>query len=572
MNGYEVLSDILVAAGVKTVFTYMAEDTQELIVDLTVNRDEVEVVHSRHEQGAMAMADAYGRAGSRIGVCVVGRGPGIAQTGTASLNARKGGSPVLVIVPTPGQGDPHDRKLFEQELFLKSTIGSVVTAHSEDTVIPQFKQALRQVSQESTPVAFQLPKNILKDPVSNAESILDLDHVVGLAEGNPNPHIAPRFDPAQIEPDEELLEEAVDLYLDSDAYQPPAILVGQGAAAAGAKEAIEDLAERLNGILLTSLLGRDYFSDHPYAIGFSGSWGEPLSNEFLTEANYVLAIGCSLNSHTVDDGYLIADDATVVHIDADPTSIGQYLPVDVGIVGDAKRTVEALNEQFAEAGIDRGDDLWTDSLKNRIADYAPLDEIEGSTRSDVVDQAELIKKLEDVIPDDRLVGSDGGNFRKFALVGISASPMNSIMGCDFSAIGLGLPMGIGVGQYLKDNNRETDDEDPRTAVAFCGDGGFMMSVQELGTAARHEIPIIVVVGNDSSLGSEYHHLDLDNFHPEVAQIETPEIAQVADALGATGHKITALSDVDDIADELQQPDGPIVLECIIDPTVRHHSY
>lgn len=572
MNGYEVLNDILVAAGVKSVFTYMAEDTQELVVDLTVNRDEVEVVHSRHEQGAMAMADAYARSGSRIGVCVVGRGPGVAQTGTANLNARKGGSPVLVIVPTPGQADPHDRKLFEQEQFLQSTIGSVITAHSEDTVIPEFKRAIRQVNQESTPVAFQIPKNILKDPIRNAESSLELEHVAGLAEGKPNPHIAPRFDPAQIEPDEELLEEAVEHYLDSDAYQPPAILVGDGAATAEAKPAIEALAERLNGILLTTLKGRDYFRDHPYAIGFSGSWGEPLSNEFLTEANYVLAIGCSLNNHTVDDGYLVADDATIVHIDADPTSIGQYLPVDVGIVGDAKRTVEALNDRFAEAGIDRGDDLWTDSLRNQIAEYAPLDEIEGTTRSDVVDQSELIKKLEDVLPENRLVGSDGGNFRKFALVGISASPAHSIMGCDFSAIGLGLPMGIGIGQYLKDNNRDPGDEDPRVAIAFCGDGGFMMSVQELGTAARHDIPIIVVVGNDSSLGSEYHHLDIDNFHPEVAQIETPNIAQVADALGATGHRITSLSDVDDIAGDLQQPTGPIVLECIIDPTIRHHSY
>lgn len=572
MNGSEVINEMLSIAGVKTVFGYLAEDNMELLADIETNPDRgIEMVHTRHEQGAMAMADAYSRIGDRIGVCMVGRGPGIAQTGTALINAQKNGSNVLVVVPTPSQTDTHDPKDFKQEKYLESTAGSVINIQSGETIFPNVRSALRQVNRGNGPVAVQVPKNVLKSEVSAPDEQEVTAELEGLAVGNPDENVFPSFDPSRIEPDSDKLEEAVELYLDSDAFQPPVLLVGDGAVKANAKAQIEELAERLNAILLTTLNGRDLFADHPFAVGFSGNWGEPLSNEFLSEANYVLAIGCSLNNHTIDDGYLIDEDATVIHIDSNPDSIGEYFSVDLAIVGDAKRTVTELNQSFEDAGIDRGTDLWTEDLRDRIAEYSALDEPAFPEKPDVLDPRDLVEELEEILPSERLVGSDGGNFRRWVLHGFSASPNDSIMGCDFAAIGLGLPMGIGIGRYREDRNRDGI-EDSRVPITFCGDGGLLMSVQELETAARHEIPIIVVVGNDSSLGSEYHFLDVNGLSPDVARLSTPSIARVAESFGAEGYTIETIADLENVAEELQDPNGPVVLECIIDHEIRHHFF
>jgi len=563
MRGYEAVNRLLVAAGVETVFQYMAEDTMELFADMErTHADDLSVIHTRHEQGAMAMADAYARAGSRIGVCIVGRGPGIAQTGTAMLNARTNGSRLLVIVPTPARDDDHDPKDFDQTGYLRSTIGDVLTVRSETTLLDQVTEGLRRTHLGESPVAVQVPKDILKGSIPDETILDDLPFDASLATTRP--------DPPRIEPDPDKIDAAVDLFLDADAYQPPVILAGTGAAAPETRETIETLAERLSAVLLTTLKNIDAFADHPFATGFSGSWGDQLSNEFLSEASYVLAIGCSLNDHTVYDGDLIADDATVVHVDADPASIGRFTPVDLGIVGDAHRTVEALIEAVDRAGIDREGELWTDDLRKRIADYSALDWREFPEADGAVDPRALTRKLETILPGARLVGNDGGQFRKWSFHALTARPEDSIVGCDFAAIGLGVPMGVGLGQYLKDERRANGED--RVAITFTGDGGFMMSIQELETAARHDIPLIVVLGNDSSLGSEYHYLDVQGDAAEVARIDTPNLADVSAALGTEAHRITALDDLDAIADRLQDPEGPVVLECVIDHEVRHHSY
>lgn len=570
MHGYEVVGSILNGAGVNAVFQYMAEDTMELASTLEKAHPSISVIHSRHEQGAMAMADAYSRAGNEIGVCIVGRGPGIAQTGTALLNARKNGSRLLVIVPLPGHGHIDDPKAFDQTMYLQSTVGDPLTVRSNETLGMVLTEALRKLSLGSGPQAVQIPTTILKDDIAYDPERHSLP--AELSSKTTHRRAPTRMGAAQspgirAEPDPTQIDAAVNAYLESDAFTPPVIVVGDGAAAANAKTPIAALAERINAILVTSLKGRALFEDHPFAVGFGGNWGSPLANKFLTEANYVLAIGCSLNHYTVDRGSLITDDATVVHVDANPHSIGQYTPVDIGIVADANAASTALEDAFAEADIDRGTELWTDALKQRISAYSPLDERDYPPKDDVLDPRDLMRALEEILPTDRLLGTDGGQFRKWALHELTGGPSDSIISCDFAAIGLGLPMGVGLGQYVKD--RPTDN---RTAVAICGDGGVLMSIQELETAVREEIPLVVIVGNDQSLGSEYHYLAVQGDDPTVALLETPSIAEVAESFGAEGHRIHRIDELEAIIDRLTNPSQPVVVECMIDPEVRHHSY
>ncbi len=568
MQGHEALIRMMVASGVKTVFNYMAEDTMMLIAALTEEwSDEIDVVHSRHEQGAMAMTDGYARSGNEIGVCVVGRGPAIAQTGTAMINARKRGSKLLVIVPEPALRDTHDVKDFRQEAYLEATAENVVSIRSHETLVPKFREALRSVHLGESPLVVQVPKDILDE---------DMDAPADLERHSVPPGL-PQADQSEITasstvvPDESVLEQVVDLYLDSDAYQPPVILAGRGAMQADAKDAIEDLAKQTSAVIATTLEGRGYFADHPWYLGFTGNWGSPLANEYLTDANFVIAIGCSLNNKTVDDGYLINDEATVVHIDTDPTSIGRYTPVDLAIVGDARETTNALTETFAANDIDRDGELWTDSLRDQIESFDILEGQEFTDIPETIDPRELMRTLDEHLPHNRLIGTDGGHFRKWILDGIHAHPDDSIVACDFAAVGLGMPLNIGAAQYLKQT--EGDADTPRLSIVFCGDAGFMMSLQELETAARHELPILVVVINDSSLGAEYHSLVSTDRDPEVALLPTPELATVAESLGAKGYVATNLDEVKDaIADIGTTPTEPVVLECVVNPEIRHRTY
>lgn len=154
MKGHDAVIPLFEVENVDTVFTLMSEDTMHLMSKLEGGaHNGIQMIKTRHEQGAMAMADGYSRAGDRIGVCLVGRGPGVAQTGTAMVTARKKGSKVLVVVPEPSLSEEYDVKEFDQEQYLRSTIGDVVSSRSRETLITKFRNAMRRVKAWQWPVA-----------------------------------------------------------------------------------------------------------------------------------------------------------------------------------------------------------------------------------------------------------------------------------------------------------------------------------------------------------------------------------------------------------------------------------
>jgi thiamine pyrophosphate-dependent acetolactate synthase large subunit-like protein len=369
---------------------------------------------------------------------------------------------------------------------------------------------------------------------------------------------------ARVQPDERSLSEAVELYLDSDATKPPVILAGEGAVKSGAKESILSLAEQTNALLATTIQSRGYFSDHPFSVGLVGTLGSNVANEYIADADYLLSIGASLNEHTTDAGRLINDQAKVVHIDNDAASINRYEPVDLGIQGDAKITSELLVAALREEGIDRSGAFWTEQTKQRLSGGFPFGDIEESDRDGRIDPRVLIEALDEQLPEDRLVVTDAGHFATWVVDGIDFGSVNDfIWTLDFTSIGLGLPMGVGAARADSD----------RVCVAFCGDAGFMMSLQELETATRNDIPLIVVVMNDDSLGAEHRQARKAGLSGEAARISAPDFEDVAASLGADGYTVRDRSDVAAIEDALA--DGSkkqLVIDCKIDKDVTHRLY
>lgn len=553
MQAHEAIARFLYEEGIDTVFTLMSEEIIPLLshVDEAFGED-VRLVTTRHEQGAAAMADGYARLTDGIGVCIVGRGPAIAQTGTSLLTARSNESPVLYLVPETSLTATYDDKEFRQETYLETTVGEVVSIRSSETLSAEMREAIRRLRLGDGPIAIQIPEDLLNSAVESGIEPTD-----SAAIGQPG-------GAARLHPDESKLRAAVELYLDSDATRPPVILAGRGSVRAAAKDELEALAERINAFLATTLQARGYFASHPYSVGFTGDLGSPLANEQLTTADFVLAVGCSLNPHTHDSGNLVRDEAKTVHVDTDPTSIGRYLDVDLAIHGDARTTISAFTRELEAEGIDRRGEFWTDANRERIASSSDVSDRDESVRDGRMDPRELVGRLDELLPRDRLVVTDAGHFATFVIDGITVRhPDDFVWTLDFTAVGQGLSIGIGAALAATD----------RDCITFCGDAGFMMALQEVETAARHDVPITIVVMNDTTLGAEYHQAGNAGYSGDVAVIDTPDLAAVAEGLGAIGHSIRSASDLDAARDRLESDvSRPVVLDCRLDRDVRHRLY
>jgi acetolactate synthase-1/2/3 large subunit len=548
MDGHDAVIELLNAEDVGTIFTLMSEDTMAMMSELeTAWDDRIRMIKTRHEQGAMAMADGYARSSDGFGVCLVGRGPAVAQTGTAMVTARKKGSDVLVIVPESARSAAYDIKEFEQTAYLRSTIGNVVSVGSHETLVPKFREAVRRVKTGDGPLAIQIPWDILDGTTAEPDEI----EPVQMPAGN-----------GRIHPDRGAIEQAVDLYVESDAFQPPVILAGRGAIESDAKAAIEALAERMSALLTTSLQARDYFSDHPYYLGFNGAWGTNLANKYTNEAKLVFAFGAGLNPYTIDDGHVFGPETKVIHVDSEPASLGRHADIELGIQGDARVTAEALTEELRRRDIDRDGALWSEELKATIAETSPMNDREFPETPGTIDPRELVTELNELLPEAKKVVTDAGHLTRWVMDGIRTPPEDFTFTLDFASIGLGLPMGVGTAVAAEE----------KPCVTVCGDAGLMMSIQELETAIRNDVPMTVVVMNDSSLNSEYHSLDAKGEAPGVARVDAPDFAAVAESLGARGHTVRSLGELADLSDELgTAPNGQLVIDCKVNHLVRHRS-
>lgn len=551
MKVHEGISRILDREGVENVFGLMSEEIIPLLSTIEADREGIRLVQARHEQAAAAMADGYARTTGEVGVCIVGRGPAIAQTGTSLLTARKAGSNVLYVVAETALSDTYDDKGFGQQSYLETMVGNVVSVRSPETLVPQFRDAFRELRTSDGSIAIQVPEDVLEAELG--------DGTLGY-----EPATVPTGQDARLQPAPDAIDHAVDLYLDSDATKPPVLLAGRGAVRAEAGPAIEALAERVNGFLATTLQAQGFFSEHPYGLGFVGSLGHPLANERLRESDYVLAFGCGLNPHTTDSGHLLREDAKLVQVDTDPARFERYTDVDLGVLGDARTVATDFESALADRGIDRSGEFWTADARQEIADRPAMSDREFPERPDTMDPRDLVRRLDEILPAERLVVHDAGHFATWVRDAVEIpSPEDHLWTLDLAAVGQGLP--IGIGSALATTGR--------ACVTVCGDAGLMMSLQEIETAVRYEVPIIVVVMNDETLGAEYHVGQGSTDQPATAEIESPDIGAVAEALGAEGHTVRSVSELDAIADRLgQRPAGPVVVDCRTDRNVRNRLY
>jgi len=433
MNGHECIIETLISQDIDTNFTLMSEGIMELLSKVeSEHSEQIQLVKSRHEQGAMAMADGYSRAGNDIGVCLVGRGPAIAQTGTAMVTARKRGSNLLIIVPSPSLSTTYDIKEFEQRTYLRSTVAAVHSIRSEETFVSEFQRAVRQVKAGDGPLAVQIPRDVLDAEISSSP---DREY-----NGKPSRIEDIR---GRVRPNEQRVRAAIDMYVEADGTTPPVILAGRGAMQSNAKDELEAFADRTGAALVTTLQSRNYVSEHPNYLGFVGGWGTERANQALSEASIVFVVGASLNPFTTDQGALFDERTQIVHIDEDPSNIGRYMELTLAIHGDARETVGTLIEELEGRRKGESSDRKPPAMQESPDSDSPrcpeVPDVPGK-----IDPRELVNFLDETLPENRRVVLDIGQFAYWIYERMEVSPTDMTFTGDFASVGLGLPMGIGV--------------------------------------------------------------------------------------------------------------------------------
>jgi acetolactate synthase I/II/III large subunit len=525
----EAIGRALAAHGVDTVFGLLGSGN--LTVTNALRDAGARFVAARHEGGAICMADGYARVSGKLPACSVHQGPGLTNTITGLTEAAKSRTPLLVLAAdTPAAALRSNFRI--DQAGLVEAVGAVAErVHGPDTAMADVARAVRRARVERRAVVLMLP----------------LDVQAGQTELT-SPAVGPDLAPAR--PSAQAVEAAAAILR---AAERPAIIAGRGAALAGAGPALRGLGERTGAVLATSAVANGLFAGDPFALGIAGGFSSPVAARLLGEADAVIAFGAALNQWTTRHGTLIAPSAKVIQVDRDEEAIAAHRPVDLGIVGDALETAEALLDALAPGDLAAPDAARrTPALADEIAAgawrHVPYEE-----STSAVDPRTLSIALDDMLPAERTVVVDSGHFMGWPSMYLRVpDPAGFVFPQAFQCVGLALGNAIGAAIARPD----------RLTVAALGDGGALLALPEFETLGRLGLPLLVVIYDDAAYGAEVHHFRPMGQAVDLAQFPDTDFVGLARAAGCA-----ATTELDDVRAWVTDPQGPMVLDAKIDPDI-----
>ena len=457
-------------AGVRTVFGVVGSGNFHVTNALTEHG--ARFVPARHEGGAAVMADAYARVSGELGVLTVHQGPGLTNALTGLTEAAKSRTPLLVLAAEATQPTSN---FYIDQAALAAAVGVLpdrVTAAS--TVASDLRRAYRTALIERRTVLLSLPLDVQAQPHPDVPM--------------PAVQVWPRLSPAP---------ETVSQVADAVARaRRPVFLAGRGARKA--KKELKQLSERVGALLATSAVSRGLFNDDPFNLDVSGGFATPVAAELISGADLVIAWGCALSTWTTGHGTLIGGDATVIQVDANPGALGVHHRVDLGIPSDVGTAARALIVELERRG-QRAEGYRTPAVAKRLAAEGRWRDVPFQPEPEAgrIDPRTLTIALDDLLPAERTVVTDSGNFMGYPAMFLRVPDEHGFVFTQaFQSVGLGLATALGAAVARPD----------RLTVAALGDGGALMGASELETAVRLGLnDLLIVVYDDEAYGAEVHH-------------------------------------------------------------------
>jgi acetolactate synthase-1/2/3 large subunit len=519
----EAVGVTLAGLGADTVFGLVGSGNFHVTNALIANG--ATFVATRHECGAACAADAWARGTGRVGILSVHQGPGLTNALTGITEAAKSRTPLLVLAADVAGAAV--RSNFRIDVAaLATSVGAVADRlYSPATAAADAARAYRTAQRQRRTVVLAMPLDVQAAQCEPPK----IPPVPPLAPSAPAPEAAAQLARA--------LAEA----------ERPVFVAGRGARAARAD--LEELADACGALLATSAVAKGLFHDSPWDLGVSGGFASPLAAELITGADLVVGWGSSLNMWTMRHGKLIGPGARVAQVDDDSSAIGAHQPVDIAVPGDVAQTARVMLASLpAQPG------YRSEGLRDRIAREirwrdVPYDDQGGDG---VIDPRTLTIALDDLLPAERVVAIDSGNFMGYPSMFLSVPDEHGFCFTQaYQSIGLGLASAIGAALAQPD----------RLPVAALGDGGALMGVSELETVVRLGLPMVIVVYDDEAYGAEVHHFGPDGFALDTVRFPPADIAAIGRGFGCAGVTVRGPGDLGPVRDWLAGPrDRPLVID------------
>ena len=466
-TGSDLVLETLRDLGIDTIFGYPGGAVLPLY-DAIYNFKGIRHILGRHEQGCLHEAEGYAKSTGKLGVAVVTSGPGATNAITGIADAMSDSVPLLVFtgqVARAGIG----KDAFQEADIVGITMP--ITKYNyqvrETADIPRIITEAVHIATTGRPgpVVIDLPKDV---------SALETDFIYSPEVNLPS--YQPTLDPndMQIKKILKQLSKA----------KKPVLLAGGGISYAEASKELNEFAERYQIPVVTSLLGQGTIAtSHPLFLGMGGMHGSFAANIAMTEADFMISIGCRFDDRLTGNPKTFAKNAKVAHIDIDPAEIGKIISADIPVVGDAKKALQML---LAEPTVHNNTEKWIEKVtkdKNRVRSY--------DKKERVVQPQAVIERIGELTNGDAIVVTDVGQHQMWtAQYYPYQNERQLVTSGGLGTMGFGIPAAIGA--KIANPDKEV--------VLFVGDGGFQMTNQELAILNIYKVPIKVVMLNNHSLG------------------------------------------------------------------------
>jgi len=532
-TGADLLIDLLIKENVEIIFGYPGGAVLPIYDAIYRAQDKVNHVLFRHEQGMIHAAEGYARITGKPGVVIATSGPGATNLVTGITDAMMDSLPLVVFT---GQVA---RSVIGTDAFQEADVMAITTPITKHNYQVQSISDLPRIVKEAFhiastgrpgPVLIDIPKDVSSGALTEEPEAAEMD-LPGY-----QPTIMPN--PLQIKKLADSISKA----------KKPVLLAGAGVLHAKASAELAAFAEKHQFPVVNTLLGLGSFpADNPLSLGMGGMHGTYAANMALYECDLLINFGARFDDRLTGNLKHFAPNAKVAHIDIDPAEIGKNVPTQIPIVGDAK---EALLQLLDQSSAETNHEEWLKTLQQYKQDYPLWYKHDPSGMC----PQWLIEAVHKVTNGEAIVVTDVGQHQMWAAQYYTFNqPHRWVTSGGLGTMGFGFPAAIGAQMAAPES----------TVVAFCGDAGFQMTLQELSVAFERNLPIKIIIVNNGALGMvrQWQELLHGNRISQSILPSQPDFVKLAESYGIRGIKVDNEEDLIAILPEVFAYDGPVLMDC-----------
>lgn len=538
VTGSQAVILSLLEEGVDTIFGYPGGAIMPIYDALYDFDKHVKHILTRHEQGAVHAAEGYARVTGKAGICFATSGPGATNLITGIADAMIDSTPLVCI--TGQVASP----LLGTDAFQESDVVGIsmpVTKWNYQITMPE--EIPEVIAQAFYIAQSGRPGPVLIDITKDAQfGELDFEYKKCTKIRSYVPETP--VDPFKIKEAAEIIDKA----------ERPLILFGQGVLIGHAEEELKAFVEKTGIPAAWTLLGLSAMpTDHPLNVGMLGMHGNYGPNFLTNEADVIIAVGMRFDDRVTGKTSVYAINAKVIHLEIDPAEINKIIKAEVAVLGNSKKSLKMLTDNVKE----NKHEEWLkrfrdcDVIENeKIIHKELFPDKPGLTMGEVIritgDKTNHEAILVSDVGQHQMVASRYFKFRK---------PNSNVTSGGLGTMGFALPASIGA-QLGKPN---------RTVVAVIGDGGFQMTIQELGTIAQNKLPVKIIILNNNFLGMvrQWQQLFFDKRY-SFTELQNPDFITIAKGFGIEGHKVEIREDLEKGISKMINHHGPYLLEVVIE--------